>query len=282
MATSADSSPPEPAEADRGPAKVLDGLLRSPLSGLAPWIVFSLLSGPGRFEQSVSAALGLALIILWAGSRRGIPVHVLELFGVGYFAVLAVIGIFATEGTTRWMELWAGELTNISLALFAAFTMLIRRPFTLSYARDSTPREHWNSPIFLRINYMITAVWAGSFFFSAVVGFYGDAVFRDSDNFWTGWILQLASTFFAVSFTEFYPDYARAKMLQREGLSSEPPPPITPVFDWIPTFVLITGIVGLVTDAMPDPLGIALVVVGVIGVGAMRRFFPAERTPPAG
>ena len=69
MATSADSSPSEPAETHGGPAKVLDGFLTSPLSGLAPWILFSLLSGPGRFEQSISAALGLALLTLWVGSR---------------------------------------------------------------------------------------------------------------------------------------------------------------------------------------------------------------------
>ena len=91
-------------------------------------------------------------LTLWVGSRRGVPVHLLEVFGVVYFGVLAVLGLVAPDGTIRWLELWAGELSSIALAAFAVFTLLIRRPFTLAYAKDTTPREHWDSPLFLRMN----------------------------------------------------------------------------------------------------------------------------------
>ena len=43
----------------RAGSRFIDALLQSPLAGLTPWIVMALLSGPGRFEESVSAALGL-------------------------------------------------------------------------------------------------------------------------------------------------------------------------------------------------------------------------------
>ncbi|MCW2689965.1 MAG: hypothetical protein JWR37_4855 [Mycobacterium sp.] len=276
MAVPDQSKPSERGDRTGGRAAgFVDGFLRSPFSGIAPWVLMGVLSGPGRFEQAVSAALGLSLLVLWVGSRRGIPVHLLEVFGVAFFGVFAVIGLVAPEATIRWLELWAGELTNIALAIFAAVTLLIRRPFTLAYAKDSTPQEIWDSPVFLRVNYVITAVWAGAFFFSAAVGFYGDAVLHSSDNFWTGWILQLAGLFFAVSFTEFYPDYARAKALQEAGEPTDPPPSFARIFDWIPTFVLIAGIIGLVTDAVPDALGIALIVVGAVGAGVMRKMFPS-------
>ena len=152
---------------------------------------------------------------------------------------------------------------------------MIRRPFTLAYAKDTTPREHWDSPLFLRINYVISAVWAGAFLFSAIVGAYGDAVLRDGDDFWTAWILPLAATIFAVSFTEFYPEYATAKFAQSAGESTEPPPSYARIFDWLPPFILVTGIVGWVSDAVPDAVGIALIVVGGIASAAMRRFVPA-------
>ena len=143
------------------------------------------------------------------------------------------------------------------------------RPFTLAYAKDTTPREHWDSPLFLRINYVISAVWAGAFLFSAIVGAYGDAVLRDNDNFWTAWILPLAATIFAVSFTEFYPDYAtRARM--RPSLDAR-------IFDWLPPFIMVTGIVGWVSDAVPDAVGIALIAVGVVGSAAMRKVLPRPR-----
>jgi hypothetical protein len=147
--------------------KFIDSYVRAPFAGIAPWVLMGVVSGPGRFEEAASAALGLALLTLWVGSRRGVPVHLLEVFTVGYFGVLAVLGLVASDATIDWLELWAGELSNIALAAFAIVTLLIRKPFTLAYAKDTTPREHWDDPLFLRINYVISAVWAGAFLVSS-------------------------------------------------------------------------------------------------------------------
>lgn len=244
---------------------MVDGYVKSPFAGIAPWILMSVVSGPGRFEEAASAALGLALLTLWVGSRRGVPVHLLEAFSVTYFGVMAVLGLLAPDSVISWLELWAAELSNIALAVFAIFTVLIRRPFTLAYAKDTTAREHWDSPMFLKINYVLSAVWAGAFLFSAVVGAYGGAVLRDNDNFWTAWILPLAAVIFAGAVTEFYPDYATGESTS-----------LARIFDWLPPFVMVTGIIGWVSDAVPDVVGIALIVVGAVGSAAMRRFFPAE------
>jgi hypothetical protein len=167
-------------------------------------------SGLAGCEEAASAALGLALLTLWVGSRRGVPVHLLEVFTVVYFGVL---------------ELWTSELSDIALAAFAIVTLLIRKPFPLAYAKDTTPREHWDDPLFLRINYMICAG----------------------------------------SFTEFYPDHATGESTSWAR-----------IFDWLPPFVLVTGIVGWLSDAVPDGVRIGLIVVGIVGSAAMRRLFPSE------
>src|SRR3954452_25076959 len=173
--------------------KFIDSYVKSPFAGIAPWVLMGVVSGPGRFEEAASAALGVALLTLWVGSRRGVPVHLLEVFTVVYFGVLAVLGLVASDATIDWLELWAGELSNVALAAFAIVTLLIRKPFTLAYARDTTPREHWGEPQFLRDNYVISTVWAGEFLVSAVAGAYGDAVLRDNGNFCTAWIVPLAA-----------------------------------------------------------------------------------------
>ena len=247
--------------------KFVDGYVRSPLAGIAPWILMAVINGPGRFEEAASVALALALLTLWVGSRRGVPVHLLEGFTVVYFAVLAVLGLVASDGAIEWLQLWAGELSNIALATFAIVTLLIRRPFTLAYARDTTPEEHWDNPIFVRINYVISAAWAGAFLFSALVGAYGDAILRDNDNFWTAWILPIGAIIFAVSFTEFYPDYATGENTSIAG-----------AFDWLPPFVTVTGIIGWVSDALPDAVAIALIVVGALCSALMRKLVPAARS----
>ena len=222
----------------------IDGYLKSPFSGIVPWVLMSVLSGPGRFEEAASAALGLTLLTLWAGSRRGIPVHLLETFGAVFFAVLAILGLAAPDGVIRWLEVWAGDLSSIALALFAVVTLVIRRPFTMAYAKDTTPQEYWDTAQFRRINNAISAAWAGSFVVSAIAGAVGNTVLRDGDEFWTGWILPLAATFFAIQFTEFYPDYAMAKFSQEIGEPTEPPQSALRLLDWLPPFVVATGIAG--------------------------------------
>ena len=245
--------------------KFIDGYVRSPFAGLAPWVLMSVVAGPGRFEQAAAAALGLSLLTLWVGSRRGVPVHLLEVFGVVYFAVLAAVGLLAPENVIDWLGLWAGELSNIALAAFAVATLVLRRPFTLAYAKDTTPPEHWDSPLFLKINYAISAAWAGAFAVSAAAGAYGDGVLHDGDNFWTAWILPLGAMIFAVSFTEFYPDKATGETTSW-----------APMFDWLPPFVVVTGIAGWVSDALPDALAITLIAVGVAGSAAIRKFAPSK------
>lgn len=246
--------------------KFLDGYVRSPFAGIAPWILMAVVNGPGRFEEAASSALALSLLTLWVGRRRGVPLHLLEAFTVGYFGLLSVLGLIAPDGVIAWLQMWAGEVSSIALAVFALATLAFRRPFTLAYAKDSTPQEFWDSPLFLRVNTVISAAWAGSFVFSALVGAYGDAVLRDNDNFWTAWILPIGAMIFAMSFTEFYPDHA----------TGESPASPLRVFDWLPPFVVITGIVGWVSDAVPTAVGVALIAVGVAGSALLRRLVPDD------
>lgn len=237
----------------------------------------SLFSGPGRFEESVSAALGIALLVIFASWRLGSSIKLMEWFDVAFFVVMCIIGVVASAAVITWLELWAGELVNLALVVFALGSILIRRPFTLEYAREQVSEEFWDNPLFIRTNYVITWAWAAAFGVSAVAGAIGDAVLKDAGNFWTGWIIQIGAIVFAISFTQFYPDYGPNKAMQKQGIETEPPLPIVRLFDWVPLFVLIVGIAGLVTDSTPTVVGWVLIVVGAVGIWAIRNFFP-ERT----
>ncbi|CAN5375590.1 hypothetical protein BH11ACT6_BH11ACT6_37840 [soil metagenome] len=246
--------------------KILDAYLKSPLSGIAPWILFSVLSTPGRFEIAVCVALGLAVLTLRVSELRKMGVYALDVLGVVFFLVLAVMGLVFNDATIGFLEVWAGELTNIVLAVFVIGTIVVRRPFTLAYAKKEAPEEHWDSPLFLRINYVISGVWAGAFVFNAVMGFIGDAILHDPDNFWTAWVLQLAAIFFAIAFTEYYPDKA----------TGDAPTSWLELFEWVPMFVLIAGIFGWVTDALPDAAGIGMIAVGIVGNVLVSKLSPPK------
>jgi hypothetical protein len=242
----------------------LNGYLESPFSGIVPWVVLSVLSTPGRFEAAVGFALGLTLMTMWAGSRRGIPVYALDVFGAAFFVALAVLGLIASPGMIRFLETWAGDLSNIVLALFVVTTIVLRKPFTLPYAEETTPEEFWGTQLFLHINYAISWIWVGAFAFSATVGLFGDAVLHDANNFWTNWVSPIAAIFFAAAFSEFYPAFAGAREAATRG-EVEESPSVVKLVEWVPMFVVVVGIFGWVTHALRDAAGIAMIGIGVVG-----------------
>ena len=262
----------------RAGSRFIDAFLQSPLAGLTPWIVMALLSGPGRFEESVSAALGLSILFIYLNHRRGGSFKPIELFEVAYFGALAAIGFLASDNLITWLEKWSGEMSSLALAAFTFGSLLVGNPFTLPYAKETTPKEYWDSPLFLHVNRIITLAWALSFTVSAAAGLFGDVVLNQPDNFWTGWIIQIGAMLFAFSFTEWYPDVASAQAPRAPGEPPEVAPPLAKLFDFLPPFVTIVGIAMLVTNNDPAWLAVTLIVVGSVGGAALRRVGAQSRT----
>lgn len=255
---------------------VVDGFLKSPFSGLAPWVLLSVFSTPGHFEQAVCIALGASLLTMLLSAVRHISIHALDVFGAAVFVALAVLGLLASPELIRWLQLWAGEIANVSLASFVIATLIVRKPFTLPYAKEEAPEEFWDSPVFLRINYVISSVWAAAFVFTSTVGFIGIAVLKGVEDFWTGWVLQLAAIFFAVAFTEFYPGHAVAKAAAAaDDTPDEPAPSVIKLVDWLPSFILVAGIFGWATGAVPEVAGIGMIVAGIVGSALISKLVPA-------
>ncbi len=193
------------------------GVLGNPIVGMSPWIIFALLSGPGRFEIAVALALAASVVLIVADRavRRGSSWKLLEVAGLVFFAAMTVAGAVAGDGARHWLETYADELSNIALALIVFGSMAVRTPFTLQYARERVERAHWRSPDFVRANYVISGVWGLAFLVSAIAGAYGDLVLRDPGNMWTGWIIQAAAIVGALRFTGWYSGAVRARSRRR-------------------------------------------------------------------
>lgn len=95
---------------------------------------------------------------------------------------------------------------DIGLLVIVLVSMAVRSPFTLKYAREDTPREHWDSPLFLRINYVITAVWALAF--AVMVAADLVLVYRPDLPSKYGIIVTVLAIIGAVKFTQKYPERA--------------------------------------------------------------------------
>ncbi|MCD0483655.1 hypothetical protein LO771_14935 [Streptacidiphilus sp. ASG 303] len=248
-------------------------MLDSPVVGMAPWIVFSVLVGPGRFETAVVLSLVLALVIVVGGhlGHSGRTWKLLELCDVAFFAALAVIGLLASAGTHRWLETYAGELSNLALAAIACGSIAVRRPFTLPYAREETPRELWDDPVFVRTNYVVTGAWAAAFLVAAAAGAYGDLVLHDPNELWTGWIIQIGAILAALRFTTWYPDVVRARARREAGVLAPPAPPLADLLLPLTGYLVPVGVVVLALGSGPAWLGAALVLLGVLLSRALGR-----------
>ena len=61
-------------------------------------------------------------------------------------------------GKATWSVVGVRALVDAGLLLIVLVSMAIGRPFTLQYAREQVAPEFWNSPEFVRTNYVITAI----------------------------------------------------------------------------------------------------------------------------
>jgi hypothetical protein len=89
-------------------------------------------------------------------------------------------------------------------------SMAVRRPFTLQYAREQAARQAWETPEFVRTNYVITAVWGAAF----AVMVAADLVMLYVPTLPTkiAIIVTVLAIWGAVRFTLWYPERGQKKL----------------------------------------------------------------------
>jgi len=193
----------------------------------------------------------------------------LDIAGIAFFGVLIVVGIVASGDTLDWLERYAGELSNVAIFVIALLSVLVRRPFTLQYARETVPRDQWEAPLFLHINYVITWVWVAAFAVMAASGLVADGPLNDPGNVWLGWVIPIGAIVLAVRFTDWYPDVAVA----RAGVPGDDGQPVREptVGDLLlplTGYLVPVGVVALIVNA-PWWLGVGLIVAGSLATKAL-------------
>ncbi|MCT9934721.1 hypothetical protein N5079_31385 [Planotetraspora sp. A-T 1434] len=173
-----------------------------------PWIAFAVLSTNGESRYGAVTGLALSAVLLAADRRagRGWDELVIEVSSGLFFAGLVIaaftispapLGEYGPAASVGW------------LAITAWLSLAIRRPFTLGIARGQTPPEVHGTPLFYRVNAIITAVWAAAFTLNAA----GLAVLFAVAPHATAAIVSVKICGFALPalFTVQYPKIVRAR-----------------------------------------------------------------------
>ncbi|MDR7866922.1 MAG: hypothetical protein RIN56_08870 [Sporomusaceae bacterium] len=141
----------------------------------APWLVLKFLMLVPLFPPltmlkiSITVATAIAVYQTRQGVHRGLMAWGTLLF----FAFCLVTVVLMTN---MWVIHHLGVLANGKLTLMTWLSMLVKRPFTLAYAREKVDPQYWYHPQFLRVNYIITGAWAVAFSFNllnSVAALYG-------------------------------------------------------------------------------------------------------------
>ncbi|MER6468654.1 hypothetical protein [Streptomyces collinus] len=176
----------------------------------APWIIFGVVASPSTWEYAALAALIAAMLLSGKDVLRG-RIYLLDAVGIVFFAVITVLALALDRSELVWLETYAQVISNAVVAA-VALGSLLKDPFTAQYARAQTPREFWNSPVFLHINRVLTAAWGVVFVLMALSTYL--AIRVPSMDDWLNWVIPVALLVAVVKFTERYPEAYKARVTQ--------------------------------------------------------------------
>ena len=164
--------------------------------GFAPWIAFMVLSSNNTFELAAVIALVIAVVVLLISRRSGSKPTAFDYATLGFFVLLVIVGLFTSDAA---VATWVQPVSNFALFTIALVSILIGKPFTREYARQSLPPEVWDSPGFLQGTLRVAWVWVAAFAVMTISSLI--TVFRPNWETWTTWVIPIVAFVAAVLYT---------------------------------------------------------------------------------
>ncbi|HEY2620623.1 MAG TPA: hypothetical protein VGI78_25005 [Acetobacteraceae bacterium] len=176
------------------------------LLAFSPFLVFVVLQRLIGVEPGLLGALTMSLLLLARDAviRRKLP-KVLE---IGTALLFGGVALYLGVAGAAWSIAGVRLAVDAGLLLIVLVSMAIGQPFTLQYAREGVPQVLWHQAEFVRVNIVITAVWAAAFAALAAI-----------DLVWllipalpprVAIIATVLALLGAVKFTGWYPERERA------------------------------------------------------------------------
>jgi len=111
-----------------------------------PWTIQYFL---GRYSMSGALAVALLLSLINLARSR----HVMEWVTFLFFALGTLISLFLHD---HFFQNVVSLLSSLTLCLISWGSLWLKAPFTLPYAKKRAPQQFWDSPIFWKINTIMT------------------------------------------------------------------------------------------------------------------------------
>lgn len=177
--------------------------VRDILKSFLPWILYFLLTG--HSQQELDTAIIVAVIAVVIFDYKALADGFILSWGTLLFFLfmLTTVCLFKIQ----WIAQYDWIFSNSALAIIAWGSILLKKPFTIQYAKKQVAEDKWEHPIFLKINYILTIVWGLMFTLSLslhIVHAYHSAF---SNNVYE--LVSYIPTVFAIWFTVWFPKQYR-------------------------------------------------------------------------
>jgi hypothetical protein len=127
-----------------------------------PWFVFLIANRIATLEDAVACAVAAVIVVIGRAVMHH-HVHLLDIASIGYFAALLAVVQAADASSRIDISNDAQAGAHIALTLIVLGSIVLGHPFTESYARETVPREYWNTPQFHQMNRIISGAWGLAF-----------------------------------------------------------------------------------------------------------------------
>jgi len=173
---------------------------------LAPYAAFATLMLVNSAAVSVFASAAICLMVIAYDALRG---RSLKMLSAGSVIVFAALGAYITLLDTSLSSSAVKLAVDAGVFAISLTSLVIRKPFTLQYAREMVDAETAQLPGFTRANYIITWAWTGAFLLMMIANVL--MIYVPGLPLWSGLVIAFAARNSAVYFTKWYPQYRKAK-----------------------------------------------------------------------
>lgn len=176
------------------------------VAGFAPFILFAILS-----RLSPDLALWLAFAAAFVVTIRDfVESPSLRLLDAGSLLLFALLALGRGFLDPNLSLAEVRFIADASLFLLLGLPLVLKRPFSVDYARLDPREAGWPPALFQRVNYLVSAAWVAAFAVMAIAD--GAVAFDTGFPLYAGIAISLIALTAAITFTLRYPALAAKRL----------------------------------------------------------------------